>query len=88
MNRPGILFKQSKMESSLQPTVLKGTILRMNGDVRIAAGSLVIVAGLFLVSCAGDSDVPSAYGTGVPSAPNPDVPTGPESGEADFSQHQ
>jgi hypothetical protein len=31
MNRPGLLFKQSKMESLLQQTILKGTILRMPG---------------------------------------------------------
>jgi hypothetical protein len=60
----------------------------MDRYVRIAVGSLVVAAGLFLSSCASDADIPSAYGTNVPSAPNPDAPTGPASGEGDFAGHQ
>ena len=57
--------------------------------MKIAVGLLAVAAaGLFITSCANDSDIPSAYGTGVPSAPNADVSNGPESGESDFAQHQ
>jgi hypothetical protein len=87
MNRPGMRFNQSKMESSLQGTALHRRILGMNVYVRIAAGSFIVASGLFLTSCAGESDVPSAYETGVPSAANLNGPTGPESGEGDFAPH-
>jgi hypothetical protein len=88
MNRLAIPLKQPKMEPSLQQALSQGTILRMNRYVRIAVGSLVVVAGLILSSCASDTDIPSAYGTDVPSAPNPEVSTGPASGEGDFAAHQ
>jgi len=61
----------------------------MSGNIKIAIGLLAVaVAGLFVTSCANDSDIPSAYDSGVPSAPNAGAPNGPESGEADFAQHQ
>jgi hypothetical protein len=82
-----MLFNQSKMESSLQGTALHRRILGMNVYVRIAVESLIVATGLFLTSCAGESDAPSAYGIGVPPAPTSNVPTGPESGEGDFAPH-
>jgi hypothetical protein len=57
--------------------------------MKIAIGLLAVAAaGLFITSCANDSDIPSAYGIGEPSAPNADASKGPESGEGDFAQHQ
>jgi hypothetical protein len=60
----------------------------MNGYVKIVIGLIAVAApGLFLASCAGDVDIPSASDNAMPSAPSSDVPKGPESGEADFAQH-
>ena len=56
--------------------------------MKIAIGLLAVAAaGLFITSCANDSDIPSAYGIGEPSAPNADASKGPESGEGDFAPH-
>jgi hypothetical protein len=62
----------------------------MNGYVKIVIGIIVVVApALFLASCAGGADLPSASDNSLPSAAKgpDDVPKGPESGEGDFAQH-
>jgi hypothetical protein len=62
----------------------------MNGYVKIVIGIIVVAAPvLFLASCMSNADIPSASDNSLPSATKgpDDAPKGPESGEADFAQH-